>query len=362
MLDIKSLDDIRGNNVVIYSIKTLLSKHMFPKFSIFAGHMGVGKSSVAKLVAEELNDGDHPVVTFNFGLKVDMKELEDNVFKMNPSTPRAFVFEELHGLDRSQQTALLTMLDSQPDNVYVICTTTETFKILATVRSRATVWNFRLLGQKQLAQLLDDYLASQNAVLAQRAKTTLLKSCFGVPRDLLKNADLAISGEFNGTQLDELLGRVSEDLIFTLLCSLKSTSVDFVANLSSLLDEAGEDKLAQVRDFYTRFLLERKGIEGATISSDKIEMLDTTFSIEELEIIGRTLIAAQPGTLALELSLLNMKLTRTSNKALVGQQIDRGAAHMAASVATQKTAEVQARIGDARVSATSLRNLRLGEK
>ena len=361
MLEINSLDDIRGNNVVIYSIKSLMEKKVFPHFVILAGHMGVGKSSVAKLVADQLNKAEQPVTTFNFGLKIDMKELEDTVFKMNPSQPRAFVFEELHGLDKSQQTALLTMLDSQPVNIYVICTTTEIHRILQTIRSRATVWNFRLLGQKQLAQLLDDYLVGQATKLTQKARNALLRSCFGVPRDLLKNADLAISGEFNGTQLEELLGRVSEDLIFSLLCSLKTTSVDFASNLASLMEEAGADKLVQLRDFYTRFLLERKGIEGATISSDKITTLEGLYTPEELEEIGRTLVRTKPETLALELSLLNMKLTKTSNKSLVGQQIDKAATHQATGSVTHRSADVQARINEARLNPAGLRTLKLGD-
>lgn len=360
MLTIESLDDIRGNNVVIYSIKSLLDKKVFPKFTILAGNMGVGKSSVAKLVAAQLNESNSPVVTFNFGLKQDMTELEDTVFKLKPSVPRAFVFEEIHGLDKGQQTALLTMLDSQPENVYIICTTTEIHRILRTLQSRATVWTFRLLGQKQLAQLLDDYLASTATNLTQQAKSALLRSCYGVPRDLLKNADLAISGDFTGTQLESLLGRVSEDLIFTLLCSLKSVAVDFCTNMTSLMEESGEDKLYQLRDFYTRYLLERKGIEGATIAKDNIKTLDSTFSQAELEEIGRTLVRARPETLALELSLLNMKLTNTNSKMLTGQQIDRAVAHQAAGNVTHKSAEVQGRINDARLSTSSLRELKLG--
>lgn len=360
MLEITKIEELRGNNVVIYSIKRLLERGTYPAFSIMAGHMGVGKSTAAKLVAKALNKADVPVHTYNFGLKIDMGELEETVFKMNPSEPRAFVFEELHGLDRSQQTALLNMLDTQPQNVYIVCTTTEKFKILNTIRSRATVWDFKLLGQRQLAQLLDDYLATLNTPpLSPMAKEALLHSASGVPRDLLKNTDLAISGEFDGEQLNALLGRVSENLMFSLFAALKTTSVEFSSTVGTFIDQTSDNKLPQLRDFWTRYLLERKDIENPTIAKDKLRMLNEIFSDDEVTKVGRALVRATPDTLILELALLNMELTRTSVGHQVGQQKDRKAMFTSQGVVSEVSEEVATRRDAARVTSSISKELRL---
>ena len=360
MLDIRSLDDVRGNNVVIYSIKKLLEKNTYPAFSIMAGHMGVGKSTVARLVAEQVDKTDVPVHVFNFGMKVDMKELEDHVFKMNPAEPKAFLFEELHGLDKGQQTALLTMLDSQPQNVHIICTTTEIYKILVTIRSRATVWNFKLLGQKQLAQLLDDYLDGLEVTsLSRTAKEALLHSARGVPRDLLKNTDLAISGEFTGDQLNALLGRVSEDLMFSLFCALKSQAVGFSATIETLVDQSSDNKLPQLRDFWTRYLLEARGIDNPTLPRDKIKQLQSLYTPADAMKVGRTLVKATPDTLILELALLNMELTQTSVGHQVGQQKDKLAANTAQGIVASPDADVSARRNAARITSATVGQLRL---
>lgn len=360
MLEIHKLEELRGNNVVIYSIKKLLERHTYPAFSIMTGHMGVGKSTVARLVAEELNKGEVPVHPFNFGLDVDMKELEETVFKMNPAEPRAFVFEELHGLDKSQQTALLNMLDTQPSNVYIICTTTEKFKILNTIRSRATVWEFKLLGQRQLAQLLDDYLEGLGvATLTRAAKDALLNSAFGVPRDLLKNTDLAISGEFTGEQLSSLLGRVSEDLLFSVFCALKSQSIEFATSIGSLIDQSSESKLPQLRDFWTRYLLEVRGIDNPTIERNKLKQLAELFSYEEAITVGRTLVRATNDTLILELTLLNMELTRTSDGYQVGQQKDKKAAFTSQGIVASTGSDIAARKDVAKINHAALKTLRL---
>lgn len=360
MLEIRKLEELRGNNVVIYSIKKLIEKHTYPAFSIMAGHMGVGKSTAARLVAEQLNKAEVPVHTYNFGLQIDMKELEETVFKMNPSAPRAFVFEELHGLDKGQQTALLNMLDIQPPNVYIVCTTTEKFKILNTIRSRATVWEFKLLGQRQLAQLLDDYLSGRGINnVTPAAKEALLHAAAGVPRDLLKNADLAISGEFTGEQLNELLGRVSENLMFSLFSTLKAQSIEFSATINTFIDQASDNKLPQLRDFWTRYLLERKDIDNPTITRDKLRALNEIFSDDEAMKVGRALVRATPDTLILELTLLNMELTRTSVGHEVGQQKNRKATLTSQGVVSDVSDEVASRRDAARVTSVNSRELRL---
>ena len=360
MLEIKTLEELRGNNVVIYSIKRLIEKGTYPAFSIMAGHMGVGKSTAAKLVAEALNKSEVPVHVYNFGLNIDMNELEETVFKMNPSEPRAFVFEELHGMDKGQQTALLNMLDMQPQNVFIVCTTTEKFKILNTIRSRAAVWDFKLLGQRQLAQLLDDYLASKGINnMSPAAKEALLHAANGVPRDLLKNTDLAISGEFNGEQLNALLGRVSENLMFSLFSALKATSVEFSATVGTFIDQTSDSKLPQLRDFWTRYLLERKDIDNPTIAKDKLRALNAVFSDDEVTKVGRALVRATPDTLILELALLNMELTKTSVGHQVGQQKDRKAMFTSKGVVSDVSEDIATRRDAARVTSSNSRELRL---
>lgn len=359
MLELTSLDEIRGNNVVVYTLKTLLAKKTFPHFMIFTGHKGVGKTSAAMLVAKAINGDTHTTVKINFGLSIDMKTLEEDVFKLNPVTPRAFVFEELHGLDKAGQTALLSMLDGIPSNVCIIATTTEAYKILGTIKSRATVLDFKLLGDRQLAQLLDDYLESKHFEMSQASKNILIRASRGVPRDLLKSVDLAIAGNFTQEQLEELLGQVSEDFMYTMLCTLKSPSVDFAGTIIPLLSGEEREKLYQLRDFYTRFLLERKGSDVHTINKQKVDALSAIFTDAELTTIGRTLVKATPDTLMLELTLLNMELTGATRASQVGQQLDKMARQTGGYVPSSKP--IKEVTSGYKVSADSLRTLHLGD-
>lgn len=322
MFEIRTLDDIRGNNVAIYSIKTLLERKTFPNLSIMSGVLGVGKTSVAKVIANTLDSTGAPAKIYNCGMPLDMTKIQEEVFSLNPMHPRAFIFEEVHGLSKADQNALLQMFDTQSRNVYIICTTTEIHKLLRTIRSRAQVWEFKLLSDKQCAQLLDDYLASQGAKLSDQSKRSLLRASRGIPRDLIKNADFAIKGEFDNIQLDALLGNVSDEAVYSVFCSLLSDTSDFVSNIDGLLEEASASKLSAMYDFWLRYLIERVLPQPRTLSKGMIEQLDQLYSDKDRVTVSKTILRSKSDTILLELITLNMSLTGATRSAVLGQQRD----------------------------------------
>lgn len=322
MLEITKLEEVRGNNVTIFAIKTMLERKSYPKLSIMSGVIGVGKTSVARIVASQLDKSGMPVVSFNFGAEVNMDEVNQQVFSLNPSQPKVFIFEELQGLSRDLQQGLMQMIDTQPANVYIICTTSEIHKVLRAIRSRSRIWEFKLLSDKQCAQLLDDYLELKGVQLSTGSKQSLLRACRGVPRDLLMNADLAIDGNFSTSQLDALLDNVSDQLTFTLFCALKSKTADFVSHIEELMEESSTDKLAALRDFWLRYVLERSASTRQTLSPEMIKALDALFSVNEINKVARTLLRSTADTVLLELVSLNMSLTESNSATVLGQQRD----------------------------------------
>lgn len=357
MYEIKSLDDIYGNNVTLFSIKTLLERKSFPKLSIMSGVMGVGKSSVAKVVANMLDKSATPVKTYNCGILDNMQVLQDEVFSLNPAQPKVFIFEEIHSLSRANQNALLQMFDSQASNIYVICTTTEISRVLRTIRSRARVWEFHLLSEKQLAQLLDDYLEKREITLTERSKQSLLRSCHGVPRELINNTDFAIDGNFDAIQLDSVLGNVSDDLVYSVFVALKSNSVDFVNVLEDLVEDASKEKLDALNDFWLRFLLERSGGVRRTLSLQMVTSLNSLFTHDEILRITKVMLRLTPKTMMLELVNLNMIMTGTTDQVVVGQQIDKAREREQDSARQVRGAKEVAE--GVQVSSTSLANFKL---
>ena len=147
--------------------------------------------------------------------------------------------------------------------------------------------------------------------------------------------------------------------MFSLFCALKSQAVEFSATVETLIDQSSENKLPQLRDFWTRYLLESRGIDNPTLPRDKIKQLQSLYSPADAMKVGRALIKATPDTLILELALLNMELTQTSVGHQVGQQKDKKATNTAQGVVTSPDEEVAARRNAARLSAASLGQMRL---
>lgn len=361
MYSINSLDDIHANQVAIYTIKTLLKTKTFPKFSILSGTMGVGKSSAALLVAKELQTDGLPVKVYNFGLDANMNTIEDEVFSMEPVDVKAFVFEEIHSLSKEKQTALLSMLDRQPQNVYVIATTTEDDTLLKTLKSRAQRWTFKALSNKQLSILLDDYLCQLDKSMSPDVKQALIQAARGVPRDLVKSVDLALNGEFNAETLNDLLGNISDDAAYSVFCALKADPVSFGAMLNDLIERPDAVKLTKLRDYWTRYFIESTSPPGAeSLTAEAIGTLDSLFTATDKLKVTKALIQATASTLYLQLILLNAALappSTTTNQALVGvQKTQKQAAETERKESHALKQELPA---TARVTLSAVKNIRL---
>lgn len=332
MLELSSLDQVRGNSVVLYSIKTLLRANNFPKFSIMSGREGVGKSSVASLVAAELAAEENDVKSINFGLDVDMEELRQTVFSLEPIKPKVYIFEELHGLNSARQTALLNMVDTQPRNVYIIATTTALYRLSWPLKSRATVWEFRALDNNQLAELLDAYLEEVGKALQPEVKNILIRSCHGVPRDLLKNADFATSATFSADDIGTLLGQVPDDTMYAIFAALLGDDAAVATVVQTLLEQTGQNKLWQLRDYWTRFLLESMAGVYHSMDSKQGRTLASMYSQKRKEIVTSALLRAKEETLLLELLAAHMSLVSLTVKEARGLQT-----HAAQTNEAQKT-------------------------
>ena len=325
MLEINKLSDIYGNRTVTRVIETLINKRQYPKLSIMAGMMGVGKSSAARVVASMLDSSGQPTKVFNFSMPVDMQKIQEEVFALKPLNPRAFIFEEIHGLSRDDQSALLQMFDSQSSNVYIICTTTEIHDVLKTICSRAQVFTFRSLSEKQLEALLENYTSSKGVKLDKNVTSSLLRTARGVPRDLIKNTDLVISAELSADDLNSLLCNVSDTTAYILMCSMMSNTTDFLRESYHKVQDT-PDLLYALRDFWIRYMLERTTVGAQTIPKEIITALDAMYTDEHRMRLSKMLLKATPQTLMLEMMTMNMSLTGTTASAALGTQVDQSQA------------------------------------
>lgn len=326
MIATTDITKLFGNNALRATINQLLVKKEFPKFTILCGPMGVGKSTMAHIIAQSITkqntDKQSSIHIVNCAAKPDISDMESNYLRFSPAEPIVLIFEEFHGLlkDSNEQTILLNILDKIPSNVYLVATTTELHKIQRPIVSRSIKFEFKLLSIKEMNYMLNSYLTEQNISLSNDIKSALVHTSKGVPRDLLKTVDLIIKGELSNEQIMGLVEYVSDNSLFTIFSSLKTESVSFSLAITDLMLSMPSNQLQSMRDFWSRFLLIRKGSTEITIDKTIFKLLNELYDNKEIMLITEVLLNTDANRLVLDLLHLNMKLTSTSNKQMVGVQ------------------------------------------
>ena len=141
-----------------------------------------------------------------------------------------------------------------------------------------------------------------------------------MPRDLLKTVDLIIKGDLSNEQIMGLVEYVSDNSLFAIFSSLKTESVSFSVVIEDLMLSMPSNQLQSMRDFWSRFLLMRKGSTEITIDKNIFQSLKQLYDNKEIMMITEVLLNTDVNKLVLDLLHLNMKLTNTSNKQMVGVQ------------------------------------------
>ena len=123
------------------ALQYLLSETTIPQTIMFIGESGSGKTTVAKLLAEHLKSDIREI---NCSSETGIQNVRNiiDTFPLKPLGSRFNIIflDELHGLSKDAQNALLTPLENLPKNTIILAATTEPKKLFKTLLSR---FNFR---------------------------------------------------------------------------------------------------------------------------------------------------------------------------------------------------------------------------
>lgn len=246
---IYSFDKLIGNQHCINLLKTGIMQDTLPHFSIFYGIGGIGKSTCAEITAlamtcQHTKDGSPclecetcrsnleaiktgtksvSVAKINLGqnnTKIAVDQMIKEIFTLQSSERNCvYVLEEAHALSPALQTSLLEEIDRLDNHTYIIICTTKLNELIPELRSRAILFNFKRLTDKESSLLLDKYLKDNNKAMEGAAKTAILNYTKGIPREITKAAKFLSE---NTTTLEQLLEHL-EQISDTVYCSLFQT-------------------------------------------------------------------------------------------------------------------------------------------
>ena len=266
-----TFDDVVGQSHVVQTLMNAVETKRIAHAYLFSGTRGVGKTTVARILAKALNCEQGPTghpcntcvncVEITQGTSVDVMEIDgasntsvDDVREIRENVKfspfrghyRVYIIDEVHMLSNSAFNALLKTLEEPPSHVVFIFATTEIHKIPATILSRCQHYNFRRIARQEIIDRLRHVATQDGMTIEDRSFTALARASEGSMRDGLSLLDQAVA--FGGktiahADLEVLLGAVPQELVQGMSAAiLAQDSPAALAVLANLLDQGHDLK------------------------------------------------------------------------------------------------------------------------
>lgn len=251
----KSLGEVVGQSHITDIISRALKEGKVAHAYLFTGPRGVGKTSIARILAHEINqlpyENDEPHLDIieidaasNNGVD-DIRELRERV-RIAPvsAKKKVYIIDEVHMLSKPAFNALLKTLEEPPEHVVFILATTDADKLPDTIISRTQRFSFRTISTKEVAGHLA-WIAEQEGFLASDEALELIAIHGGGSfRDSISLLDQLHSAADEKTGItrelvESFLGIPSGDLITQLLAAHESGDLATIVRLLKDSDHAG---------------------------------------------------------------------------------------------------------------------------
>ncbi|NGP87482.1 DNA polymerase III subunit gamma/tau [Fodinibius halophilus] len=254
-----SFDDIVSQEHVSSTLKNAIKKNRLAHAYMFCGPRGVGKTTMARVLARTVNKIDQQVdgESLNQTLNVveidaasnnsvdDIRDLRERV-RIPPQNGRykIYIIDEVHMLSKSAFNALLKTLEEPPDHVIFIFATTEPHKVLPTILSRVQRFDFKRISVDQIVERLANVARDQNINIDEESLHVIAKKADGALRDALGLMDQAIAFCGNNIQHEELLRAlnvVSTERMFAFMNAVETQNASEGLELINELLQEGYD-------------------------------------------------------------------------------------------------------------------------
>jgi DNA polymerase-3 subunit gamma/tau len=244
----KRFTDLVGQDHVVRALTNALERGRLHHAYLLTGTRGVGKTTIARLLAKSLNCATGVTATpcgvcpacidIDAGRFVDLLELDaasntgiDNMREIldnaryAPTVGRykVYLIDEVHMLSKAAFNSMLKTLEEPPEHVKFILATTDPQKIPVTVLSRCLQFNLKLLPAAQIAARLADILRAEDIAFDDSALALIAHSARGSMRDALSVLDQAIAygaGEVREGVVRTMLGAVDAEYAYRIVDAL----------------------------------------------------------------------------------------------------------------------------------------------
>lgn len=347
----RRFQELVGQDVVARALTHALEQNRLHHAYLFTGTRGVGKTTIARILARCLNcetgitanpcgvcstcrdidEGrfvDLIEVDAASRTKVeDTRELLENV-QYAPTSGRykVYLIDEVHMLSGHSFNALLKTLEEPPPHVKFILATTDPQKLPITILSRCLQFALKPMTPERIVQHLQTVLPAENVGFDEAALWLLARAAQGSMRDALSLTDQAVAfghGRLGEADVRSLLGSIDRDLVFRVLEAVQAKDAAALMQLVADMAEQSIDfsgAVSEVISVLHRLAVAQAvpdAIDNAEGDRDRLLQLAQLMSPEDVQLFyqmalhgRRDLPLAVDARAGFEMTLLRMMLFR----------------------------------------------------
>ena len=290
--------EVTGQTHVVRTLTNALASGRTAHAYLFSGMRGVGKTTMARILAKALNCEKGPTPTpcltcvscreIGAGMSFDVMEIDgassnsvDDVREMRETVRtapahgryRVYIIDEVHMLSTAAFNALLKTLEEPPAHVVFVFATTEAHKIPSTILSRCQHFTFRRIPRREVVDTLKRVTAAEGITIDDRSLSALARASDGSLRDALSLLDQAVA--FGGKRVEAeqlmiLLGAVPHELLRGALEAILARDAAGALKALAAVQDHGSD----VRQFCGELMEHVRNLLVARIVPDAGDLIE----------------------------------------------------------------------------------------